>query len=562
MGRLMREPGLPGKTGGPGSRRREALLALTLFCLMLARYCAFGFTYYYQLDDYIQYVNYPNSGSFSALCDRVGLLASRPLAGIFDYFVWGQLSRAGCLLLGVGLVTLLYVAGTVLLRRLLGRYFEVGPLFLVIVCLLPLGMEGLYWVSASSRVAVGLFFAVLAGTAFARWLDTGKWYWALGYAALQLVPFGFYEQAAVFSMTLALGMGLLEWSRENRLRPLLALWSLPAMAMYFLLLGLMSAGNRFASRMELLSPFTPYYWRTFLPELLGQIKSIFVDGAAATTVKGFLRGLPLLLSPGRLLWLLAVLAGCVLLIRLAWRREAAAPCRGKSPWLAVLAGFLLALAPLTPFFLLGNTWVSLRNALPSFPGLALMLEGVLCLLLRDGERRGRLAGALAGGLALLFSVASLSEVSDYRLTWQRDRQVGQAVLAALEADRIDGEALVGVLGVEASYLEDQNFYFHEHIHGCTESDWALSGLISALGDGQQYQVTPLPREPMYRRWNREACLPERFDVLYFYDGERVEPVTLERTGENSFLVLDGDGGTIGAIWEDEDQNGHFTGDIP
>ena len=159
-------------------------------------------------------------------------------------------------------------------------------------------------------------------------------------------------------------------------------------------------------------------------------------------------------------------------------------------------------------------------------------------------------------------MASLSEVSDYRLTWQRDRQVGQAVLAALEADRIDGEALVGVLGVEASYLEDQNFYFHEHIHGCTESDWALSGLISALGDGQQYQVTPLPREPMYRRWNREACLPERFDVLYFYDGERVEPVTLERTGENSFLVLDGDGGTIGAIWEDEDQNGHFTGDIP
>lgn len=81
MGRLMREPGLPGKTGGPGSRRREALLALTLFCLMLARYCAFGFTYYYQLDDYIQYVNYPNSSSFSALCDRVGLLASRPWRG-------------------------------------------------------------------------------------------------------------------------------------------------------------------------------------------------------------------------------------------------------------------------------------------------------------------------------------------------------------------------------------------------------------------------------------------------------------------------------------------------
>lgn len=549
--------------GGDGTLcRSEVWLLLLMFLLTMGRYCAFGFTYYYQLDDYIQYINYPNSGTFSALCQRVGLLTSRPLAGIFDYFVWGQLSLAGCLLLGVGLVTLLYVTGVVLLRRLMRRYFQVGPAFLAIACLLPLGMEGLYWMSASSRVAVGLFFAALAGTAFARWLDTGKWYWALGYAALQLIPFGFYEQAAVFSMTLVLGMGLLEWGRDNRLRPLLALWSLPAMAMYFLLLQYMSAGNHFAQRMELLNPFTSYYVRTFLPELLRQIKTIFLDGTIATTFKGFLRGLPLLLSPGRLLWLLAVLGGCVLLARLGWRETEMRPCRAKSPWLAILAGFLLALAPLTPFFLLGNTWVSLRNALPSFPGAALMLEGLLCLVLRSEDRRKRFAAVLAAGLALLFSVASLSEMNDYRLTWQQDRQVGAAVLAALERDQVDSETLVGVIGIEASYLDEQNFTFHEHIHGCTESDWALSGLLTAMGNNLPYKVTPLPRDPMYRRWNRETCLPDRFGALYFYDGEQTVPVTLERTGDNSFLVLGGDGEAIGAIWEDEEQNGHFTSEIP
>ena len=38
-----------------------------LFVLLMLRACAFGAVYWPQLDDYIQYHNYPTSGSFSQL---------------------------------------------------------------------------------------------------------------------------------------------------------------------------------------------------------------------------------------------------------------------------------------------------------------------------------------------------------------------------------------------------------------------------------------------------------------------------------------------------------------
>ena len=134
-------------------------------------------SYWPQLDDYIQMHNYLLSfSSFSALQKTVGVLDTRPLAGLADYFVWGRMFSF--LLLGVAVVSLLYAAAAVLMWAVLGRFFRVGTLFPVVVVLLPLGVEGTYWMSAATRVAVGMFWAALAAWLFFKWLDTSK-LWAL-----------------------------------------------------------------------------------------------------------------------------------------------------------------------------------------------------------------------------------------------------------------------------------------------------------------------------------------------------------------------------------------------
>ena len=61
---------------------------------------------------------------------------------------------------------------------------------------------------------------------------------------------------------------------------------------------------------------------------------------------------------------------------------------------------------------------------------------------------------------------------------------------------------------------------------------------------------------MYQQWNYESNRPDRFDLLYYYDGEQLIPAQLEVTGEKSYQVTDRQGNLLGAIWE-ENGNGYF-----
>lgn len=533
-----------------------------LWALLLVRACAAGASYWPQLDDYIQMHNYLRFGSFAALQKAVGVLAMRPLAGLADYFVWGRMFSV--LLLGVAVVSLLYAVAAVLLWSVLGRFFRVGPLFPVIMVLLPLGMEGTYWMSASTRVVVGLFWAALAAWLFLKWLDTSK-PWALtSFLACQLLPFGFYEQAGILAVTLTVGLAILCWiyEKEHRKKCLLAIvWAPASMVLYLLLTKLLSGGGVYGSRSALMLPTTPYYFNTFLPDILGQIRTVFLNADLRILTRGFLRAARELLSGRLLLWLLLTAALCGLLWRLGRKMR---PDGGKAPlWLQLLAGLLLAAAPVTLFLVLDNPWFSLRGAVTSFPGLALMADGIAeAVWGRLKAPRGVPAG-LAALCALVFCMAGASEVLDYRDNYLADQKAASAVLTTVREDLGGREGIksltVGILGMESSFLPRQNYRWHEHIVGCTESSWAFSGLVGSLaGETEELPaLTPLPSSPLYRRWNAETNRPDRFDLLYYYNGVALEPVTLEQTGEKAFNVLGADGARLGRIWEEADGAAYF-----
>lgn len=533
-----------------------AWMGLGLFLLLMARACAAGPEYWFQLDDYIQLWNYPKNESFWNLNQTVGLLASRPLAGAADYFFWGRM--VGFMMVGVALICAMYALSAVLLQRIVRRYFPSSPIFLVVMALLPLGVEGTYWMSAATRVVVGMFCAALAGTAFAWWLDKGGWRRGTVYALLQLLPFGFYEQAAIFSVALVMGMAILEWAgrRQDRRRGLLALWGIPAMGLYLLLTHLLSGSGVYGSRTALRSPFESFYWTDFLPDVLRQLYSAFAKGGFYTLAKGFLRGMRMIFSGELLVWALALVLLCGLFLWLALRFGGGEERGRHGPMPAFVCGLLLAAAPVSLFFVLETAWFSLRNTVSSFPGIALMADAVILGLWNflPGRRRG--PAALAAGMALVFCVAGASEVWDYRETYEHDQRTAHLILDTVSPE----EGRVGILGLEPSGLSDQNFYWHEHIHGCTESSWALAGLMTAVSTGGVPSVTPLPSTPMYYLWNQSTNRPEGFDALYWYNpaGEgSLVPVTLSQTGEHAFDVLDPGGQVLGAIWEETDGLGYF-----
>lgn len=514
-----------------------------LFGLIFLRFCCYGLEYFPQLDDYIQLHNYtayhPDIWPFM---QKLGLLAARPAAGVLDILFWGRLWPA--LILGCALIAGLYAGSALLFRRVWSKYFSTGWLFLVIYALLPLGMEGTYWLSAANRVVPSLFFTALAMGLFQRWCEGGRKGFLIAWFFVQLASMSFYEQGLVLSVTGVLLVALLEL-REGRRRPLWALLTFVNAGIYFAFTSAFSNSALYAGRSAVVLPWQEG-WRdwVFLPALR-QVLAAFVKGGVWITGKGFLRGARLIAAGSLWLWLLLALVLCEVLFLLA-RRERLDRSRGREDLTALIVGLLMALAPVTIFFVLANPWFSLRGTVASFCGLALMADTLAGLLLRRLKNCADVTAALCGVLALVFCVAAVSEVHDYRATWKDD----QAVMAAIRAGTEDGRALPAegdtlILGIEPSYLAEQNFSFHEHIHGVTESRWALTGGLQCVsGRGDFPYVKPLPAAV-----DAQTFGAEQYAALYLYepDSRTVRAVTARLGEDGSYNLLAKDGSLAGRV---------------
>ena len=524
-------------------KERPWLVFALIFALVLLRFCYYGFTYYPQLDDYIQLHNQSAYYSAKAVILDMGLLSSRPLASVMDYFFWSRFWSF--LMAAVALISAMYAASACLFRRVWGEYFGTGYLFLVVYALLPLGMEGTYWISASNRVVPSLFFVALAMYLFQKWCRTGKALWLPLYFVAQLISFCFYEQGLVLSVTGVLLVGIIEFFRGNRSRSLFSLLTFVNAGVYFAFTGYFSTSTgQLGSRLRLTLPWQEGWDKVFL-SAAGQTGESFLIGGYKTLVDGFRRGLACIAEDFSLLWVLVLVLLCAALFLFARRftaerpaGEAALPRR----W-ALLVGFLMALAPVTLFFVLSSPSVALRNTVFSFCGIALFLDAAWSMLLTRCPARGLITGAVCAVCAAVFSVAAVSELHDYRATTQADQRAARAITAAVEGD----EGAIAVLNLEPNYLSEQNFLYHEHIHGATESAWALAGLLSWAADTPAFPAaTPVPMGGRYT-----GSLTE-FGALLWYDHKTgtVQSVMAVPAGEGVYEIQTAGGDTLAAAQEE------------
>lgn len=530
---------------------------LLLFVLHAIRYIYYGFTYFPQLDDYIQYHNYAafNDGFFDIM-QKTGLLASRPLAGVLDQLLWSPLFSV--MIVAVLLMAAMYAASGCLFRSVLQKYFPVGPIFLVVYGLLPLGFEGTYWVSASSRIVVGLFFAALSLWFFQRFLLGGKGWNLLPYFLFQFLCFGLYEQVIVFSITATFLLALWHFPKDHK-RPFAALLTFVNAGLLVLLLGLFrQEGSAYSSRMVTAFPWEEGYVSYLLLPVLKQMWQVLAEANLMTLGKGFLRGLSIQWQNGTGLFVLTLLVLCGLWVWHFSTKQTQLPEKPHRGW-GLLFGFLLALAPLTPFLIITNPWFCVRNAVTSFAGAALIVDLLVGWIFCRVPKGQVVTSCLAGVLAFVCCIAGVSELHDYRATYQQDQKVGSAIVDIL--DEVESTDSVGILNLESTYLSDVNYMFHEHITGCTSSGWALTGMAHSLVDEREFPyVCPLSTVTyLYAPYNKATQNLDTFTRLYYYDPENntLLPVIKEKTGEGTYLLSFEDGSLCGLVYE-EDDYGYFS----
>ncbi len=579
-------------------RRHPDCSAFSLFfAAAFLRWLPFGIRYYPLLDDYIQYHNYPTSLDYSLLIETEGLLASRPLAGLGDLYFWQYFWR--CPVVALLLLSALFAGAAALFWRVFRRRYNASLLFAVLFAFFPLGIEGSYWLSAATRLVPGLFFTALALQLYQTFVDTAltarrKIPLLLCLFAALLLSYGFYEQILVLSLSAMLLFGMEDLLRR-RSRGLAALLALPAGALYYFFTAAHASGN-LTARMKIILPVHSYYFDTFLPELIRQLRAVFLQGNFALLTRGFARGLRLLWQ--QRLWLFALFillaaAATAGLSHLLDRKnaleaprttasaqntteikKASVPTDASRYFCGILFGFLLFLAPLAPYFIVEGTWFSFRGALPSLCGLFLLCDRLCSLLFLPLCRRKpllrRLLSPLIGVAVAFCLICTVSEVYDYRAVHQRDEAVVASLANTLKEAHLPENKRIALFNLDPT-VEEQNYLWHEHVCGVTENSWSLTGMLyarqnialdgsailpisfsNARPDGRTL-AAPESEVVYSEGWNRESLQPDTFDLLYWYHpqqnrfervfciGEAGDWQIVQENGTPLCRIYDGDG---------------------
>lgn len=511
-------------------KTEEFIIGFACFALLMIRYFWQGLAYYPQMDDYIQYHNYSAFyGSVAAAVENLGLLRARPLAGIMDIAVWSKLW--GNMHIAVIIISLMYVISGLLFKKVFEKYFRMSNLFLVIYLLSPFFFEAVYWVSASSRIVVGLFFASVALYLFQKYFETNSIKTLILSFIFQLIAFCFYEQAMVISITVTMFIGIFQLFRKN-MRCFTAFLTFVNVVFYYLITNIQSSSVLYDSRMKIILPFMGKGFLGNFKNSLKQYIEIFADGFRNIGINGFVKGIGITQNFAGIVAIIVAILVCMLFIVAGFKFAGTNNNDKKfSIWIAIPTSLLIALAPLTPFFVIENAYIPMRNGMMAMLGIAMFVDILITVILNDK----RVVSIICAIMAFCFTVSAFSELDTYRLSYLEDSKLADAVA---QVELTDNTAIIGI---DEHWVKDQNFMYKEHVSATSGSAWSLTGMLRCRLENQQLSlVTPISAEVPYMSWSYESKKLSNFDKIYHYTDDQLIELECEQTEEKTYeLTYDG-----------------------
>lgn len=462
----------------------KARLFCDIFFLvaLLFKVFSLGVNYFPVLDDYIQYGGYPLYDELSHVYLTIGTIATRPFASLADPAVWGQMYPH--LWVALIAITLLFFFGAKFLAKVLERLGIYATPFLYAVLLLaPIGFEGTYWISASSRICVGLFFAGIASFLLIKFIDTKKKWYVVPYGVATLLSFGFYESVMVMSTLLQLTV-ILALVKDNKKRAAFLITPVAlgiAMLFYYKLAGNIGAtANR-------TSGFTFDNLGDKVIEFFRQLTDIFTVQSAKIIFFGAYSGLKLLASSGfgivLLIFAVVISLGCGYF---GGKQKFSVPAK-----LSVPVGIALFILPLSPNLLVADVWLTLRSIVTCLIGLVLISAPVFNKVFNKQFIRS----AVIFVIVLLFSLGNVSELDTYRRVNEMDNRLVNEICEQLDEEVLSGEKETVVV-LDSEVIIPQISYYKDHVKSVFDSDWALTGAVRAkMRNIKIKMITPVFEEP-------------------------------------------------------------------
>ncbi|WCK54975.1 hypothetical protein PP175_02875 [Aneurinibacillus sp. Ricciae_BoGa-3] len=524
------------------NKNNKSVLFWVVFATAMALKFGYDkFKYYPVLDDWLQY------GAYQLYKNPIQIFFNysyhtRPLASFFDVAVWGTFWPD--LSVPFIVITVLHLGSCYLLYRIFTNVsIPLGIPAALIFGLMPLGNEATYWLSASTRLVVGLFFMLFSLYLLTESMNKKeKKMYIFGFWFFQLVSFCFYEQ--IIALGFVASLLLLLWKKKQFKK--WHVFALPVLnaaliAGYYILF---KAGGNAAQRGNLIGK-DPFWLH--VAGVFHQFYDIAYTVHSDYYTRAFPSAIRMLIETKSYTYILTIVAVSVGVGYAAWKLERSKE-GSKKIGIRLLIGLIAAVVPLIPFFLIQDTGLALRNVFPSMVGLAVMVDALLDWF-GSGTAARAIYGALSAFLTFVFILAGVADIQDYKRVSQMDRSVAeQIVKVGSQQHKFNGVYPAYLFGAEER-LVPVNVFFLNHIRNVTGSDWALSGSVRAVGHNPNYPViTPVSATD-------DLIVPEkdlRNGLLMGLQSQRgkmsVVPLHAEKKDNGDYRLLRMDGTQFGVYY--------------
>ena len=446
---------------------------ISFFVALVFKMFSQGLRYYPVLDDYIQYGYYPLC-PLSHIYFEKGTIATRPFASLADPAIWGNFYPDLWVVLAV--ICVLFFLSAKLFASVFEKLnIHITPFLYAVYLLIPLGFEGTYWISASSRICVGMFFASLSSYLIIKISESKKkWLW-IPYVISTVLSCGFYESVMIVSCVLQFFV-IMSVTKDAKKRLIYLITPVLSGAGMLVFYALAKSVGAMGSRA---SEFGKIQFSSFA----NQLYEVFITGSIKTTFAGALDGLRLLVQNTSGL----ILLGLAILISVAC---ALFGSKGRfyAKWsFCVPVGFILAVLPLAPNLLTEPVWLTYRSAVTSFIGIVLMLSPLFNWLFRHRWAKFTMIFVLV----FLFSLSNANELDTYKRVNARDQYLVSQVTKELNQEVLSGKK-DAIVVLPQKVTTRQTSFYKDHVLGVFESDWALTGAVRAtLKNTYITKVTPV-----------------------------------------------------------------------
>lgn len=493
-------------TSGILPKRQSIISAVryaALFVMLMIPRTVYGFKYFPVVDDWFLYY-----GS-SVRADQAVNLSSRPFAALADRYIF--MPMAGKMIIAQLLLMLMLAASVYLIYKAFeSSRITCGAFLMLMIAMPPIGFEGVYWVSAASRIVPSVFFIALALYTESRYISTGKKTYLIIFIVSGMFAVGFYEMlipvyfAATALMALAYG-------KKRWIISVPAAFTIAAMLYYKLNGGDPSIADRvmFVEAdgfwQHIADLFKDY--RILFTEIQAQLISETVsDGIAAFMAK------PVYAAA-------AVVAAGVF----AYTSKGV---RGHSIMFDAAVGICLILAAVSVNVLMAYIRLPFRVAYPVCIGAALIAELFLCRI-----RPKIIYKAVIFCIAMLCMISSAGQVSLYRYVHNKDCEYSNMLL---QDEKITDSSYLTYIFSERKYCYNDRIQYWEYVKSAEESYASLTGMVKyQSGEADMNNIIPVHENEIIKDYNYDG---EDFNLYYLNKEGKLEKCAAVAVGDNYNLI--------------------------